>query len=165
VTLLPYAVSDREGESVMALPHVSSSAVDTGQAHLGAPRPGEIGLTVTTVTLDGFAAGAGLTRLDLVKIDVEGHECAVLAGAADLLARFRPVIILEIGHETMVDRAAIHALLTGIGYDLSGVLLDHGVSPARWEDYRAGSGPFREGEVHNMLLLPAASAKAALHGG
>jgi FkbM family methyltransferase len=159
--LLPDAVSDREGETVMALPEVTSSTVDTGQAHLGAPGAGEAGITVSTVTLDGFATRAGLTRLDLVKIDVEGHEREVLAGGAGLLARFRPVVVLEIGHETPADRAAIGALLTGLGYEIGGILLDHGVAPAAWDDYRAAAGPFRAGEVHNLLLLPPASKAAA----
>jgi FkbM family methyltransferase len=164
-SLLPYAVSDREGESMMALPQVTSSAVDSGQAHLGAPGSGEIGLAVETVTLDGFATRKGLTRLDLIKIDVEGHERAVLAGAASLLARFRPVIVLEIGHETADDRAAIHALLMGSGYGLGGILLDHGIAPAEWDDYRAGRGPFVSGEVHNLLLLSTALPEATIHGG
>jgi FkbM family methyltransferase len=164
-TLLPHAVSDSEGESMMALPLVTSSAVDTGRAHLGAPREGEAGIAVATVTLDRFAAREGLARLDLVKIDVEGHERAVLAGAADLLARFRPVIVIEIGHEAAADRAAIHALLTGLAYDLGGILLDHGVAPAAWDDYRTASGPFVADEVHNLLLRPAPGSEPATHGG
>jgi FkbM family methyltransferase len=160
-TLLPDAVSDREGEATMAAPRVTSSAVDTGQAHLGAPAAGEIAIAVATVTLDGFASREGLARLDLVKIDVEGHEREVLAGAAGLLARFRPVVVIEIGHEAAADRAAIDALLTGLSYDLGGILLDHGIAPAGWDDYRAASGLFAAGEVHNLLLLP---AKAAGHG-
>lgn len=36
-----------------------------------------------------------LARLDLVKIDVEGAETEVLAGAAALIARFRPAIFVE----------------------------------------------------------------------
>ena len=42
-------------------------------------------------TIDGLA----LQRLDLLKIDVEGMECAVLAGAADTLKRLRPVLYVE----------------------------------------------------------------------
>jgi FkbM family methyltransferase len=159
-TLLPDAVSDREGESTMALPQVVSSAVDTGQAHLGAPRAGEVGIAVATVTLDGFASRQGLTRLDLVKIDVEGHERGVLEGAAGLLGRFRPVIVLEIGHAAAAERTAIHALLTRLGYGIGGILLDHGVAPAAWDDYRAGQGPFLADEVHNLLLLPEAAIDA-----
>ncbi len=38
---------------------------------------------------------AGLTRLDLAKIDVEGGEVGVIRGAIGLLRRLRPVVLLE----------------------------------------------------------------------
>ncbi len=37
----------------------------------------------------------GLARIDLIKIDVEGAEPMVLAGARASLARFRPKVIFE----------------------------------------------------------------------
>ena len=40
-----------------------------------------------------------LTRLDYVKIDVEGAEAQVLAGARETFKKFRPIIQLEINHE------------------------------------------------------------------
>lgn len=51
------------------------------------------GRPVRKVTLDEFADG--LSRVDLVKIDVEGMESAVLAGARRLLATFRPLLYVE----------------------------------------------------------------------
>jgi FkbM family methyltransferase len=47
---------------------------------------------VETVTLDGY----GFARVDFIKIDVEGHESSVLAGASDILRNRRPVIYLEV---------------------------------------------------------------------
>lgn len=49
-------------------------------------------ITVPTIRLDDLAADH---RVDVLKIDVEGHQDAVLAGAADVLARDRPLIIVE----------------------------------------------------------------------
>ncbi len=40
-----------------------------------------------------------LDRLDYVKIDVEGAEAQVLAGAQETFKKFRPIIQLEINHE------------------------------------------------------------------
>jgi FkbM family methyltransferase len=45
--------------------------------------------TVEIITLDDYAEGAGLGRIDLLKIDVEGHELDVLHGATRLLAEQR----------------------------------------------------------------------------
>lgn len=44
---------------------------------------------------DGFAAEAGLKRLDFVKIDVEGHEPLVLRGMVETLKKFRPAVFME----------------------------------------------------------------------
>jgi FkbM family methyltransferase len=69
--------------------------------------------SVAMVTLDAVAAREGL-RPDLVKIDVEGHELAVLQGMPGLLAEAPPMLLLEITR----DHAAILALLQGAGYQL-----------------------------------------------
>jgi len=45
---------------------------------------------------DDVAGEASLTRLDVMKIDVEGAEWMVLRGAENSIKRFRPVIIAEI---------------------------------------------------------------------
>ncbi len=48
-----------------------------------------------SVSVDEFVADHGLTRLDVVKVDVEGGEVSVLEGATQTLARHRPVVVLE----------------------------------------------------------------------
>lgn len=44
-------------------------------------------LPVEIVTLDDYAATAGIERIDVMKLDVEGFELSVLEGAASLLER------------------------------------------------------------------------------
>lgn len=55
----------------------------------------EHGEPVEGVRLDSWAHQAGLTRLDVLKIDVEGAEPSVLAGAREVIRRWRPVTIVE----------------------------------------------------------------------
>jgi FkbM family methyltransferase len=159
------AVSDRGGVQEMAIPEIASREVDSGRARIGAAHAGETVSSVRSVTIDAFVGEAGLGRLDLVKIDVEGHERAVLAGACNTLARFRPAIVMETGHESDADRVAIEALLRGAGYALTGVLLDHGIVPASWDAYAAAAAPCLRGEVHNLLLLPSTLAYREHDGG
>lgn len=53
-------------------------------------------LRVPLTSLDDFAfAEAALERVDFVKIDAEGAEPAILAGAARLIERFRPLLYME----------------------------------------------------------------------
>jgi hypothetical protein len=49
----------------------------------------------TVETLDHFVECKAITRLDLIKMDVDGHELPVLQGATETLRRFRPVLVME----------------------------------------------------------------------
>lgn len=76
----------------------------------------------TQITLDDYCARINLTRVDLIKIDVEGHEFHVLQGARRILAQQRPVIIFEAGLYSMQEHGtafpACHDFLSGLGYRL-----------------------------------------------
>ncbi len=78
---------------------------------------------VEIVSLDSL----GLTRLDFVKIDVEGMEAAVIEGAADTIRRLRPKLYVENDSAAAVGRPeaerpeasqALIRLIRGLGYRL-----------------------------------------------
>ncbi|MCC7426107.1 MAG: FkbM family methyltransferase [Alphaproteobacteria bacterium] len=73
------------------------------------PPPGE---RVAVLPLDEF----GLRRLDLLKIDAEGMENEVIAGAADTIGRCRPVLYLE--NDRRPRSAELIGRLQGLGYRL-----------------------------------------------
>jgi len=76
VTIVPAAVSDEAGE--MAL---YTSELSTGVSSLAAFTPDHSPTTrVPVVTLGEYLAGAGITAVDFMKIDVEGFERNVLSG-------------------------------------------------------------------------------------
>ncbi|MET3839588.1 FkbM family methyltransferase [Bradyrhizobium sp. OAE829] len=66
---------------------------DFHQKHLGQPMPTD---GLPTRSLDGLLAENGDVRISLVKLDVDGYECEVLAGAEKMLSRDRPVFVMEI---------------------------------------------------------------------
>lgn len=101
-------------------PLKASSAWGFGAAHLGAASGAGADQTVNLVRLDDFAQRAGLTRLDLVKADIEGWEMRALVGGESTLARFRPSLLLEVDGAMMARAAdsppALFAWLTTLGY-------------------------------------------------
>src|SRR5207302_277943 len=65
------------------------------ESYPGGSHVGDGQCRVASARLDTWARGRGLDRLDLVKLDVEGAEPAVLDGAEETLRRFRPVTVVE----------------------------------------------------------------------
>jgi FkbM family methyltransferase len=82
---------------------------------------GDVVATAPLLTFDGWAAGAGLDRLDVVKIDIEGAEILALRGMRETLRALRPrVVAIEVKDVVMArgpgDEASLHALLADCGY-------------------------------------------------
>jgi hypothetical protein len=105
VTLLSLAVSDTSAEVGFDVPPWGDGSPNYYQAHISAIGP----FRVLAMPIDSLSL-AGPVRL--VKIDVEGHEAAVLLGMWDLLKRDRPVIVFE-------KQAAACRLLESLGYQVA----------------------------------------------
>jgi len=73
-------------------------------------------------TLDGFVERQGIDRLNLIKIDIDGHELPVLQGGLEVLTRFRPILVIEMSPYVHAENhhsfAALVALLRDGGYSL-----------------------------------------------
>jgi hypothetical protein len=95
--------------------------------------------------VDRAVLDLGLPRVDLLKIDTDGHEPQVLAGAARTLERWHPTILLEVGDECYqavagtTDEPGSHTRATlerlaGLGYqfywerDLAPLTVDQAVA-------------------------------------
>lgn len=121
VTLTPTGLSDSVGRLTLHTPLKRSSALGYGVAHLGpASAAASIDQPVDLTTLDAFASAAGLTRLDLIKADIEGWEMRALKGGRHTLARFHPALYLEID-SALMSRAgdspeALFDWLGNLGY-------------------------------------------------
>jgi FkbM family methyltransferase len=152
--VLRCALGEADGSAELAMPLVISARADTGTARVGPAAAGHETLEVALSRLDALVALHRLDRIDFIKIDVEGHERRVLDGASESLARFRPVLVVETGHEGAGERALIRNRLEGLGYRMLGILLDYGMADAGWAAYAAAIPPFRPGDAHNLLLLP-----------
>lgn len=60
------------------------------------------------VSLDAIIPNHHLDRLDFIKIDVEGGELDVLAGAEQALARFQPTVVMAFSAHCLMNFARIN---------------------------------------------------------
>ncbi len=63
------------------------------------------------VQADGYVARLELQRVDLIKIDVEGFELSVLRGLQATLARYRPMVMMELSDQTRIGLAGTAELM------------------------------------------------------
>lgn len=59
---------------------------------------------IPSVTLDTYVAQNGISSIRLIKIDVEGGELEVIQGAAGLLQKHRPILVMEMSDALQAAR-------------------------------------------------------------
>ncbi len=124
ITAWPYAASDAAGVAVLSdlgnprnlgARFVSRSRAVL-QARVHGPQPSF--REIRTVRLDDLLAAESV---DVIKVDVEGHEPLALRGAEGLLQRCRPVILMEFSPGNIINIAQTRPedlliFLRGLGY-------------------------------------------------
>jgi len=115
------ALSDRGGEVELRVPAVAGRELEGLGTVDPANRLARVAadeirrVRVRLARLDDFELG----DVGFLKIDVEGHEAAVLRGGAALLRRCRPRILLEAGDLNRPGTVEeVRAVLDGLGYVL-----------------------------------------------
>jgi FkbM family methyltransferase len=95
------------------------------------------------------------SRIDLLKLDIEGNELAALKGGKDLIRKWRPSILFEFGmeYDKSLSRRELFDLLTDEGYSVYtfvDLVFDKG--PMEFSEFRkCGLYPFR---AFNYVALP-----------
>lgn len=56
---------------------------------------------VKVVPIDEWFKTSGLSKIDIIKLDIEGSELAALKGMKDVLQKQRPILIVEVNPETL----------------------------------------------------------------
>jgi FkbM family methyltransferase len=88
------ALSDGDGEAVLRIPRGARGFSNQGASLAEARVAGRAFATLRVAARPLDALGLG--PVGLIKIDVEGHELAVIEGARRTLARDRPALVVEI---------------------------------------------------------------------
>lgn len=149
VTIHPVALGDEVGPGHLSQPSRGAVRVHgrtflaDGTSGLGsnAEFSRHRSIDVRVDTLDALVERLGLTRLDLVKADVEGAEGRLLAGGDATLRQLRPVLLLELEdrHLERFDTSVEKVVKR---------LADLGYVPSHWD-----RGEWRPGIVGRNVLF------------
>jgi len=120
VTIEEVALGEAEGQGNLLI--VDEFQTGCNSFHLAeAEAAGTHPLTVPIRTLDSYYRQGKLTRVDLIKIDIEGAELSALRGGAQVFRELRPVLLCEIFEERTEPwnyrGLEIIELVRGWGYD------------------------------------------------
>lgn len=158
VTVHEVALSSRAGSAQLRLPgdNTSWATIEAGNT-LEKAKSVVRGIEVQAIRLDDVE----LDKVGFVKIDVEGHELAVLEGARRLLQRDRPVLLIEL-EERHTEQALARASDALEAFDYRGYFLDGErlralatFDPARDQDPSQVSERGKLGRyLNNFLFVP-----------
>jgi FkbM family methyltransferase len=109
------ALSNYDGDATMYdLPNSNHTYGGTLNKNLYATGLGASPITVIARRLETILTEQHLQRLDLLKIDVESHEPAVIEGLGKKLFEFRPSMIVEIWNDEIGQK--VEAIIARCGY-------------------------------------------------
>lgn len=134
---LPYALSDKSGSVLFTVPRGGSM-----KGTIEADRTNRSGCTshIECRTGDELVRSGKVPPPDVIKVDTEGHEIAVLKGLREVIAHHRPILFFE--HISITDSEILD--LVPDNYSLRTVMDDDG-SLIEGIDRAKG---------HNAVLLP-----------
>jgi FkbM family methyltransferase len=101
VVVRPEALSDRTGETVF---YVIDNEASNANSLVKQARHSR-GITIHTSTIDDIASELNV-RADLIKIDVEGAEFALLKGARGVIEAYRPLLYLGLHPAAIANSGA-----------------------------------------------------------
>ena len=121
---------DRESEAELLVASLQNSGHNTLGA-FGYNTALDHKESVRTMRLDELVQSEKLSRVDVIKMDIEGAELAALHGAGETIRQFHPVMVLELSDRALQHQnstsADVLALLAQHGYRFFGFAHDTGL--------------------------------------
>jgi len=124
VTVEPIACTDSDQMLTLYaadIVNTGASSLSSANATITAAAPKAY--SVRGRPIDDVVRELQLSRVDVIKVDVEGAEVSVMRGALDTLRRFHPKVVIEVSPRQLASfqttPADLIALFQGAGYNLS----------------------------------------------
>ena len=119
IQVFNFAFSDKNDSSNFLLDEKSNQSrlIDKNVI----PTSNEKIIKVETKTLDSFVSEQVLTRLDFLRMDIEGYELVVYSGMSEIIKKFKPMILVEFHKYSLGKNNSIVFLnkLKSEGYEIS----------------------------------------------
>jgi FkbM family methyltransferase len=137
----PVAASDRPGVAQLVSPR-DDHGTGWGSLQRDIASGDNVAVDVQLVTLAEDLASQGVDRVDLLKMDIEGHELAALKGLLSMLREQRVARLLVELHRKHLGREGVDELIRmvlGCGYEAR-LLDESAMSMTRWRAAADGAG-------------------------
>ncbi len=154
ISVQNFAISDKDDQQNIYIPLVDGKPVPT-LASLE-KRDGEyLERNIPVKRIDSF----NFCDVDLIKIDVEGHEKSVLLGAQETIRLWQPIMIIEIEqrHITFNMNEVFNVILD---LDYEGFYLNNGqLMPISFFSYETHQAPYlrnvkNKNYINNFIFVP-----------
>lgn len=115
------ALCDHADHGKTAVHVMEGMNIGASQCKEGEVKNSTLEKEIALASLDGIVESASLDRLDFCKLDIEGFELKALNGFRRSMAKFRPVLVIEMNSFALSQQGAsykeIYDLLLGLNYD------------------------------------------------
>jgi len=116
IQLIPHPLSDKTGDVIYFKDNGPASQVEFS------PFEGQTGCA-TTLTIDDFVKQNNISKVDFIKMDIEGAEPAALSGALQTIKKYRPKLAIA-NYHGIEDFVNIPLWILGLGLDYE-IFIDH----------------------------------------
>jgi len=122
---------DQPGEAVLFLPSHAGEMNNSGAASLytsGLEEARQVSEAVSLIRLDDYIQDRSIGRVDIIKFDIEGAELKALEGARETIARFRPLVFMELDLDNLrraeCSPEEVLQLWKSLNYEVSIILVN-----------------------------------------
>lgn len=137
------AVSNYKGHGVIYSEDPDFAYSVTVNKNLWAKDEKVFEIPITTTTLKNYIEEHQISRIDLMKIDVETHEPEVMEGFASYFSKFKPIILIEILNQEVAEK--LSTFFPTEYFEFYNIDEEKGISKA---------SKLTKSELFNFLIIP-----------